>query len=64
MDTPNQRRRQLLLALGLGGAGAAAALTKADKTLPAQATPAAETEQTKGYRASAHVLNYYRTTKV
>ena len=57
-------RRNFLLAVGAGGAAGAAAIVA--KTVP-QAPPAAAVDSkriTKGYQASAHVRNYYRTAKV
>ena len=57
-------RRNFLFALGAGGAASAAALVA--KTAP-QAAPAAtgnDKKKTKGYQASEHVRNYYRTTQV
>ena len=57
-------RRNFLLAVGAGGAAGAAAI--AAKAVP-QAQPAAvatDKRKSKGYHASEHVLNYYRTAKV
>lgn len=57
-------RRNFLLAVGAGGAAGAAAI--AAKAVP-QAQPAAidpEKRRSKGYQASEHVRNYYRTAKV
>ncbi len=57
-------RRNFLLAAGAGGAASAAAIVA--KTVP-QAQPVATTDDkrlTKGYHASAHIRNYYRTAKV
>ena len=57
-------RRNFLLAVGAGGAASAAALVA--KSVP-QAQPAAtvdDKKKTRGYQASAHIRNYYRTTKV
>ncbi len=57
-------RRNFLLALGAGGAASAAAIVA--NTVP-QAQPAAtpdDKKKTRGYQASAHIRNYYRTTKV
>lgn len=53
-------RRNFLIALGLGGAGAVAGQH------PQPAQPAANTAQpgSKAYRVSAHIRNYYRTTRV
>lgn len=57
-------RRNFLLAVGAGGAAGAAAIaaTAAPKTQPAVAN--LDKRSTAGYQASAHVRNYYRTTKV
>lgn len=57
-------RRNFLLAVGAGGAASAAAVVA--KTVP-QAPPAVtgdDKKKTRGYQASDHVRNYYRTTKV
>ncbi len=57
-------RRNFLLAVGAGGAAGAAAMVA--KTAP-QAQPVAtvgDKRSTKGYQASAHIRNYYRTAKV
>ena len=57
-------RRNFLFAIGAGGAAGAAAIVA--KTVP-QAVPAASAEnkkKTRGYHASEHIRNYYRTTKV
>lgn len=58
-------RRNFLLVMGTGGAAGAAALVA--KTTPQAQTNAAESrikQQARGYRASAHVRNYYRTARV
>ncbi len=58
-------RRNFLLAMGVGSAAGAVAMVA--KPAP-QAHAGAGEEQTKkktrGYQASAHVRNYYRTAKV
>ena len=57
-------RRNFLFAVGAGGAASAAAIVA--KTVP-QAQPVVaggDKKRTKGYHASAHIRNYYRTTKV
>ncbi len=57
-------RRNFLLAVGAGGAASAAAIVA--KTVP-QAQPAVtgdDKKKTRGYHASEHIRNYYRTTKV
>ena len=55
-------RRNFLLTAGAGGVVAAAAL--ATRSAP-PALPAGNGKRaTRGYQASEHVNNYYRTTKV
>jgi len=56
-------RRNFLLTLGAGGTAAAAALV-AKNSPPAAATPENSKRSGSGYQESAHVRNYYRTTKV
>ena len=57
-------RRNFLLAAGAGGAATAAAIV-ASRT-PTNKNPGTATGKraTRGYQASEHVNNYYRTTKV
>jgi len=57
-------RRNFLLTVGAGGAATAAAIvaTNSPSTKPAPATN--DKRATRGYQASEHVNNYYRTTKV
>jgi len=66
--TKKLSRRNFLLTLGAGGAATAAAVvaTKAPPTQPASVTNAATKDKraTRGYQESAHINNYYRTTKV
>ena len=54
-------RRNFLLAAGAGGAATAAAIVA--KTAPSTSTDKNKRD-TRGYHASEHVNNYYRTTKV
>ena len=57
-------RRNFLFVVGAGGAASAAAIVA--KTVP-QAQPATtgdDKKKTRGYHDSAHIRNYYRTTKV
>jgi len=62
--TKPANRRNFLLAAGLGSAGVAAAVvTAGSKARQPGAQPDAVDTAT-GYRASAHVLKYYQTTKV
>ena len=57
-------RRNFLFAVGAGSAASAAAIVT--KSVP-QAQPAVtgdDKKKTRGYHASEHIRNYYRTTKV
>jgi len=57
------RRRGFLLTLGTGGVAAvAAAIKPISEVAPELSTPASDAGQ--GYRESAHVRDYYRTTKL
>jgi hypothetical protein len=63
--TKKLSRRSFLLAASAGGVATAAAIvaTKpSTTTTPAPAT--SDKRATRGYQASEHVNNYYRTTKV
>ena len=55
-------RRNFLLTMGAGGAAAAAAI--AAKQASAPAGSGTGKRATRGYHASEHISNYYRTTKV
>jgi len=55
-------RRNFLLAAGAGGVATAAAIV-AKNSSPTQA-PDKNKRATRGYHASEHINNYYRTTKV
>jgi len=61
--TQRLSRRNFLLAVGAGSAATAVAIVT--KNVP-QAQPASRQNKrtTRGYHASEHVNNYYRTTKV
>lgn len=57
-------RRNFLFVVGAGGAASAATIVA--KAVP-QAQPVAtggDKKSTKGYHASAHIRNYYRTAKL
>ena len=54
-------RRNFLLAVGAGGAATAAAIVAKDAP-PAQSGK--DKRATRGYHATEHVNNYYRTAKV
>ncbi len=55
-------RRNFLLTAGVGGAAAAAAVVATKKSPPA--TTGQGKRATRGYHATEHVNNYYRTAKV
>jgi hypothetical protein len=56
-------RRNFLLTAGAGTAAAAAAIV-AKNSSPTQSSPDNDKRATRGYHASEHINNYYRTTKV
>jgi hypothetical protein len=56
-------RRNFLLTVGVGGADAAAATMVVTNAPPAKA-PDKSKRATRGYHATEHVNNYYRTAKV
>ena len=61
--TQRLSRRNFLLAVGAGGAATAAAMVT--KNVPqAQPLSGEGKRRTRGYQATEHVNNYYRTTKV
>jgi hypothetical protein len=64
--TKPTQRRKFLLAAGLGGAGVAAAVVTGANTAKESATvaEAGEKSTTTVYRASPHILKYYKTTEV
>ena len=55
-------RRNFLLTAGAGGAATAAVIVA--KAPPSAPSPDQSKRATRGYHASEHVSNYYRTTKV
>ena len=57
-------RRSFLLAVGAGGAASAAALVATRRPSGSGPAPGQGKRATRGYHASEHVNNYYRTTKV
>jgi hypothetical protein len=59
--TKRLSRRNFLLTVGAGGAATAAAIVV--KT-PAKEVSGKGKRATRGYHASEHISNYYRTTKV
>jgi hypothetical protein len=56
-------RRNFLLTVGAGSAAAAAAIVAKNQT-PPPTSSGKDKRATRGYQASEHVSNYYRTTKV
>ena len=64
-STRRLSRRHFLLSVGAGGAATAAAIVAKNAPPGAKTTGASKDRRaTRGYRASAHVDNYYRTTKL
>lgn len=61
--TKRLSRRNFLLAAGAGGVATAAAIV-AKNSPPQSASSDKGKRATRGYQASEHVNNYYRTTKV
>jgi len=57
-------RRNFLLTVGAGGAVTAAAIVAKNKAPEAQPATGSGKRATRGYQASEHINNYYRTTKV
>jgi hypothetical protein len=59
-------RRNFLLTVGVSGAaaGAAAMVAKTPGEAAPQAGDKGDKRATRGYQASEHINNYYRTTKV
>ncbi len=60
--TQRLSRRNFLLTVGAGGVATAAAVVTNQKSAPA--TSGKGKRATRGYHATEHVNNYYRTAKV
>ncbi len=60
--TKRLSRRNFLLTVGAGGAATAAGIVA--KNAPPSTSPDQGKRATRGYHASEHINNYYRTTKV
>lgn len=60
--SPRLSRRKFLFTVGAGSAATAAAVVATKQTAPA--TTGTGKRATRGYHATEHVNNYYRTTKV
>ena len=63
-SSPRLSRRNFLLSVGAGGAATAAAIVARTAAEAPAAVPGMGKRAGRGYHASAHVNNYYRTTKV
>jgi phosphodiesterase/alkaline phosphatase D-like protein len=57
-------RRNFFLAAAAAGGAAAAAATVGKKPAVSRSFSGKDERATRGYQATAHVANYYRTTKV
>ena len=57
-------RRNFLLTVGAGGAATAAAIVANGTSKSSAPQTSKDKRATRGYQASEHVNNYYRTTKV
>lgn len=62
--TKRLTRRNFLLTLGAGGAATAAAVVASKSSSTSATSSAKDKRATRGYQASEHVNNYYRTAKV
>ncbi len=62
--TKKLSRRNFLLTLGAGGAATAAAVVATKAPAPKPASSSGDKRATRGYQETAHINNYYRTTKV
>lgn len=57
-------RRNFLLTVGASGAATAAAVVASKSGSDTQKKEGSGKRETRGYHASEHINNYYRTTKV
>jgi hypothetical protein len=64
MKTTKTNRRKFLMAAGLGGAGAVAAVVAGKQAVQAPEQSAEAQPQKSGYRETAHINKYYKTTEV
>jgi len=62
--TKRLSRRSFLLTIGAGSAATAAAIVAKQSALPTPPSSGPGKRPVRGYHNSAHVENYYRTTKV
>lgn len=64
MKTKSTSRRKFLLAAGIGGAGTIAAVATLKKPVKAAGASSPAADEPQGYRATEHILKYYKTTEV
>lgn len=64
ISTKKLSRRNFLLAVGAGSAATAAAIATRTAEVAAPAPGGENKKHGKGYEESAHVRNYYRTTRI
>ena len=64
MTEQAKRRSRRAFLLAAGAAGGTAAAAAATRYAPAAPTGGKDRRPARGYHASEHVNNYYRTTKV
>jgi cyanate permease len=65
MKTTKTNRRNFLKAASLGGAGAVAVVVAGKQaSQPAEKAAESASEQASGYRITAHIQKYYKTTEV
>ena len=57
-------RRNFLLTASVAGAAGAVAIAAKSSLQPADTSSSKDKRATRGYQASEHINNYYRTTKV
>jgi len=58
------QRRRFLLSAGVGGAGAAVIVAGGGKAVQTPTPAASASGKSGGYSETAHVRNYYRTTRI
>jgi hypothetical protein len=63
MKKPDIKRRKFMLAVGAGSAGAVAVALSGSQAPQKHETASAD-DKAAGYKLTAHIRNYYRTTRV
>ena len=64
MKTTKTNRREFLIGASLGGAGAIAAVGAGKQAVQAPGQSAEARPRKSGYRETAHINQYYKTTEV